>query len=401
MNIGLVILSPGGGGAETVVYELQKHLTKKGKNVTLITNKEFLSYYPSITCDKINLKRLLDPNFMIKRILGVNILSKIMLKRKYFILPSLLDIYFKKEAMNIKREINDRGIDLLHIHDPYSLRLYKHLSKLISIPSIYTIHGKLDVDLPFFIRGFKHNFIKMINSMDAITTVSKNTKEYLVSNGISSNIKVIYNGVDLKYISSLRNELDTKNEKYDNQLNKKQFILLFPGGMKPNKGGLILLKAMDILNSKNLPIKLYYAGMTTRTFVEEYKIENVTFTSLLQYEEYLNKLNNSDCLILLSETEGFPMSILEAMTLGKTVITTPAGGIPEFCLNRRNGLYAKRNPEDVAKKIIYLYKNPDLRREISKNDIQDAEIFDWNNIVDQYIDLYDSLLQQPNRNDLF
>ena len=386
-SIGLVILSSGGGGAETVVYELQKYLSKKGHNVTLITNEEFFSWYPPITCNKINLKHLLDPNFIIKRILGVNILPKIILKGRYFILPSLLDIYFKKEAMNIKREIIDKGIDLLHFHDPSSLKLYKHLSKLISIPSIYTFHGK-NIDLPFFIRGLKHNFINVINSMDAITTVSKNMKEYLVSNGISSNIEVIYNGLDLKYISSLGNELDTKNEKCDNQLNKRQFILLFPGGMKSNKGGLILLKVMEILNLKNLPIKLYYAGITTKTFVEENKIDNVTFTGLLQHEEYLNKLNNCDCLILLSETEGFPISILEAMALGKPVITTPVGGIPEFCLNERNGVYVKRNPKDVAEKIIYLYTNPELRREISENNIQDAERFNWDNIINQYIELY-------------
>ena len=391
MNIGLVILSSGGGGAETVVYELQKYLSKKGQNVTLIANDEFFSWYPPITCDKINLKRILDPDFIVKRILGVNILPKIMLKREYFILPTLLDIYFKKEGMNIKREIIDKGIDLLHFHDPYSLKLYKHLSKLISIPSIYTFHGE-NVDLHFFIRGFKHNFIKMINSMDAITTVSKYMKEYLVSKGISSNIKVIYNGLDLKYISSLENEWDTKNEKYDNQMNKKQFILLFPGGMKTNKGGLILLKAMEILNSKNLPIKLYYAGTTTKTYVEENEIDNVTFTGLLQHEEYLNALNNCDCLILLSKTEGFGISILEAMLLGKPIITTPVGGIPEFCLNERNGVYVKRSLNDVAEKIIYLYKNPELRREISKNNMQDAKKFEWNNIIVQYVDLYKSIL---------
>ena len=224
-------------------------------------------------------------------------------------------------------------------------------------------------------------------SFNKITAVSKFLKEHLKSIGISSDIKVIYNGIDLDYINTLTH----KNNK-NNRLDKKEFILFFPGGMKPLKGGAILLRAIKILNLKNLPIKVIYSGSTTKDFMKENTIENVTFTGFLQHEEYLNKLNDSDCLILPSSIEGFPISIVEAMALGKTIITTPVGGIPEFCINRRNTLYIERKATDVAEKILYLYKNSKLREQISKNNVQDAKRFDLYKITDQYIDLYKSAI---------
>ena len=49
-----------------------------------------------------------------------------------------------------------------------------------------------------------------------------------------------------------------------------------------------------------------------------------------------------------------------------------------------------RHSKDIADKIIYLYKNPELLKQISMRNLQDAEKFDWNNIIDHYIDLYKS-----------
>lgn len=399
MKIGLVIISKPGGGAETVVYELQKYLSKKGQNVTLIANEEFFSWYPPITCDRINLKRILDPNFMIKRIFDVNILSKIMLKRKYFILPSLLDIYFKKEAMNIKREINDKGIDLLHIHDPYSLRLYKHLSKLISIPSIYTFHGE-NIDLPFFLRGFKHNFIKMVNSMDAITTVSKYMEGYLVSNGIRSDINVIENGIDVNKLKSIKtHKIELKDE--------KTFIIMFPGGNKKIKGDTHVVNAANILKNKNINFHLYIAGEVPKSsylknLVRKFDLnEYVTFLGLLEQDKYLRFLKSADLLVLPDESTWPGLVLFEALALNVPILTSKLDYSHGIFEDGKNCVFTKKEPDDIANKIMMLYGNKNFRKKLVTNNSEKLKKLDWNNITDQYIALYDSLLQQPNRNVLF
>ena len=48
MNVCLVLISDGWGGAETVVYELARHLRDKGENVSIILNKEILKFYDDL-----------------------------------------------------------------------------------------------------------------------------------------------------------------------------------------------------------------------------------------------------------------------------------------------------------------------------------------------------------------
>ncbi len=50
MNICLLLISDGWGGAEAVVYELAKHLRDKGENVSLILNQEINQYFSNIVC---------------------------------------------------------------------------------------------------------------------------------------------------------------------------------------------------------------------------------------------------------------------------------------------------------------------------------------------------------------
>jgi len=135
---------------------------------------------------------------------------------------------------------------------------------------------------------------------------------------------------------------------------------------------------------------LFYCGKVDDRFIKNHQEKNVIFKGLLSRHEYLDLLSKCDCLVLLSKWEAFPISILEAMALGKTVITTPVGGIPELVDNGINGFLVQRDSKDVADKIIYLYKNPELLKQISMRNLQDAKKFYWDNIIDYYIDLYKS-----------
>lgn len=381
MNIGLVIISVPGGGSETVVYNLYKYLSKKEHKVTLIANEEFFKWDPPINCDKINLKHLLDTKFICKSIFGKSLIPKILLKKNDFINPVLIDIYFRKEIKNILHEITHKKIDILHFHDPiYSLKLYKHLSKISNIPSIYTFHGN-DIALPFYKRGMKKIFVKTINYMNLITTVSNYMKDYLIENGIRSDINVIYNGIDFDQIKNIMKVTSKVNH-------NKTFKILFAGGQKKNKGGEILLEAFRIAINQNNNIKLYYCGSVSNDFIRKYHYKNVIFTGLLSHKKYLQLLSTCDCLISLSKTESFALAILEAMSFGKNILTTNVGGIPEFFIDEMNGFFVERDPQIIAKKIIFLIKNPIIRKNISKNNIHQSKKFQWNNIVDQYINEY-------------
>ena len=264
--------------------------------------------------------------------------------------------------------------------------IYLIIYKFINKPTFYTYHGIGGGEIMNPIKRiiFADN-THLLKGFDLITAVSKAGAEKLNVNGT---INIIPNGFDYISLKELRSNTEN-NGKY-----KRDFKIMFPGGMKPNKGGLLILKAFQILNKKNLPISLYYTGKLNQKFIEENHVDNVEFIGLLNHKEYLKKLYKSDCLILASVIESFPISILEAMGLGKPIITTPVGGIPEFCKNNKNALYIKRDHEDIASKILHLYKNPELRKKLCRNNIEDTKKYDWSNIVDKYLALYRSILKE-------
>ena len=65
----------------------------------------------------------------------------------------------------------------------------------------------------------------------------------------------------------------------------------------------------------------------------------------------------------------FPLTVLEAMSMGIPVITTFSGGIPEM-FGENEGILLKRDEnivDNLAQSIEYLYCNPEIRDNIGKN----------------------------------
>jgi len=73
----------------------------------------------------------------------------------------------------------------------------------------------------------------------------------------------------------------------------------------------------------------------------------------------------SDVILQNSIREGFGLSVAEAMWKRKAVIGGPATGIKTQIQNNKNGFLAS-NPQELAKKIIRLIKNPQLAEKLGK-----------------------------------
>jgi glycosyltransferase involved in cell wall biosynthesis len=66
--------------------------------------------------------------------------------------------------------------------------------------------------------------------------------------------------------------------------------------------------------------------------------------------------------------ENFPYSVLEAFALGKPVIASRIGGIPEMVEDNHTGiLVPPGDPAVLAEKIAYLVRNPALTLEMGRN----------------------------------
>ena len=92
---------------------------------------------------------------------------------------------------------------------------------------------------------------------------------------------------------------------------------------------------------------------------------------LLGYQQrktVLEILKASDIFVMPSHYEGTPIALLEAAALGKPIIASDTGGIPELVQSGEEALLVPPgDPETLARSLIRISKESDLARQISQN----------------------------------
>jgi glycosyltransferase involved in cell wall biosynthesis len=106
-----------------------------------------------------------------------------------------------------------------------------------------------------------------------------------------------------------------------------------------------------------------------------------------------NLLNCSDIVVLCSETESAPLTLLEGMSSGLPVIATRVGGIPEIVDDGVNGfLVQSKNPEAIAERILELNADPGLRRRLGETARERIlERYTAEKVVGEYLEIYEKV----------
>ena len=223
--------------------------------------------------------------------------------------------------------------------------------------------------------------------LDLKKKIHKHTKKN------NENIHVVPNGIDIDW--TLQNTKENTLEKFNL---KKDRYFLFMGRLDPIKGIEYLLKAFSRFTSRTNEYKLAIAG--TGFYENKLKsiansIDNVLFLGhISKMEEKKALYENSLAVILPSIYEAFPMVILEALALGKPIIASKVGGIPEIIKNNHNGILVK--PGDVLtleKSLNFIVSNPDVRHQMSvRNRKLAQDKYTHLNMAKMTLEIYNKLL---------
>ena len=149
--------------------------------------------------------------------------------------------------------------------------------------------------------------------------------------------------------------LDTK---YELNNHDDGYILYF-GRLSKEKGVKTLIDAM-----KDIDYKIYILGTgpiekELKEYAQEYK--NIEFKGFQTGDALTNYIRNSRCVVLPSEWyENGPYSAMEAMALGKPLVVSNNGGLPELVENEKNGYIYK----DSSELGVYIQKMISLSKEI-------------------------------------
>lgn len=164
------------------------------------------------------------------------------------------------------------------------------------------------------------------------------------------------------------------------------------------KGLMALMEAMSRLKSKNLQLYIIgqgYMRSEMEAYCSQKGLDNVKFLGWKSGDELKELIRNSLFTIMPSEWyENYPLSVLESLAMGKPVIASDIGGMPEMIVDGVDGLVCKPgDPEDIAEKIDYLFANrhrlPEMGRAAR---LKIEKEYTPENYYSRVMELYQSLL---------
>lgn len=145
-------------------------------------------------------------------------------------------------------------------------------------------------------------------------------------------------------IEWMRNPLPI-DTKYELNNHDDKYILFF-GRLSKEKGVKTLIDAMK---DKKYRLKVLGTGPLEEELKDYIKSNNIPNVELLGFksgEELTNYVRKSRCVVLPSEWyENGPYSAMEAMALGKPLIVSNLGGLPELVEDSKNGFIFREKSE--------------------------------------------------------
>lgn len=206
--------------------------------------------------------------------------------------------------------------------------------------------------------------------------------------GLDSEVAVIYNGID---IDDIREK--SKEEQNHKWLGTEAPLILAMGYLKDDqKGFSYLLEALEIVNRAK-PARLIIIGNGKKGKLEELSerlsIRDKTdfFSTVPNPFPYMARADIFACSSLY---EGLSNVILEALALGKPVISTDhKHGANEIIENGKNGiLVPARDPQKMADAILKVLEDGELRQSLEAEAKKRSENFSRDKMISGYEKLF-------------
>ncbi len=285
-----------------------------------------------------------------------------------------------------------RDAEIYHAQDCVGgTALSKMKSKgLISAPVFRTIHHIDDFSEPRLFEFEK----RAVGFAEHRFVVSKFWQREL-SNNYGLDSVVTYNGMDASDFSRLPPRKPGPP------------TVLFVGGLEPRKGLEYLIRAMERVADVVPDVRLVAVAKTGFRGTDQwatYKAlaENLKILSRIDYNESVDEstllqfYSDCDVLVLPSKTEGWGLSLMEAMVCGKPVVASRAGGIPELVRDGLDGILVDTGDVRwLAEAIVSLLKDPQLRARMGTSGRERAVQFSWDSTAHIVLDAYTHALKTP------
>ncbi len=292
-----------------------------------------------------------------------------------------------------------KNSDITHFFN-YIVPPFVHGKKVV------TVHDMVYKAFPETVRGrtrfmLETGLKKSLRRADIIVTDSEFSKSEIIRyfSEHSEKIRVVPCGVDCEKFKPCENPETIAEVKKSLEINGDYF--LYVGTIEPRKNLVRLIRAYKVF-SKHVenPPKLVLAGAKgwlcddIYALVKKLNLEKqVIFTKYVPSEDMTPLMCGAMAFVFPSLYEGFGMPPLEAMACGVPVLTSGEASLPEVtgdCAVVCDAYSVK----SIAKGLYRLYKNPDLRSDLSRRGIERSKLFTWELSAEKLYNIYRELADE-------
>ena len=261
-------------------------------------------------------------------------------------------------------------VDIVQCHSVRAVITAGLAAKLTRRPLIWYVKGELDNPLLDRIAYALADRILFQGETNMRRRYPALVKKY------RHKIEIVPNGIELDRVTAAESA-DRSALKRELGIDDSKINIVFVGVFTPPKGLADLLEAMVHVRKAVPQVRLYLVGdhgsdgylgfrAELEATVRAQGLNDVIFTGWRDNAEEVVSL--MDIYVLPSHAEGVSRSAMEAMALGKPVLSTAVGSIPDLITDGKNGLTVKPHaPEVLAAQLIRLCREPALRARLGRN----------------------------------
>lgn len=263
--------------------------------------------------------------------------------------PAIWHLFYLAEACWIAPQIRKRNISHLHAHFGTNPAEVAALTAILAnVTYSFTVHGPEEFD--------KVHSIHLATKVEraaftvAISSYCRSQIYRVTDYRLWNRIKVVHCGIDTGFA-----KLDTIESPGNNKL-------VCVGRLSEQKGQLLLVEAMADLSRERQDFELVLVGdgefrEPIETLIAKHGLsKQVRITGWATAEQVKHEMLNARAVILPSFAEGLPVVLMEAMILGRPVLSTFVAGIPELVVDGKTGWLfpagSKRDMLDSIRKCL-------------------------------------------------
>jgi len=386
MRVGFVgNVPPPVGGAEVFLRQFLTRFTARGHHGTLARwrKQQFLFFPERVT-------RIYAPRGTVerRRRLSIHYLFEALTRKRYerrCVFEDRLVAHYTQQAMQAAQIFQRARVALIHSHMLFPNLLFASLAaKALSVPCVLTVHGMLEFRILDHVRKRYRRLAEMVEGSLADAAMVVGVSDEVANTCRQRGARIVRKmscGIDTAFFTPLRNG------------RAQDGGVVFIGTVRKDKGAALLIQAFERLRG-TVGGKLTFVGkrlLSGSIYERARRNRRIRFLGVQDATTVRRLLQHARLVVLPSESEGLPLSILEAMACERPVLVTKTGALTELIRHGHNGfLIQTRTARALAEQIRQVLSRTDLPA-VCREARRTAAAFDTEQSIPHYEALYSSL----------